>query len=63
MGAAIGAGLALLLILTNAAGLADLIAQSTDGLVAAVLLVFGFATLIAALYSGAAVMLIPQKDD
>ncbi len=62
MGALLGAALALLLVLTNVGGLHDLVRQSPDAATPIALLVFGFATLVAGLYSGAAVMLIPQKD-
>jgi hypothetical protein len=63
VGAALGSALALLLVLSNAGGLYDLIRQSPDAVTATALLVFGFATLIAALYSGAAIMLLPAKDE
>ncbi len=62
MGALLGAACALLLVLTNAGGLHDLMRQSPDAATAIALLIFGFATLVAGLYSGAAVMLLPQKD-
>ena len=62
MGALLGAALALLLVLTNAGGLLDLMRQSADAFTPVALLVFGFATLVAGLYSGAAVMLLPPKD-
>jgi hypothetical protein len=63
IGAVIGALFAILLVLTNSGGLHDLISQSRDGFIAIALLVFGFATLIAGLYSGAAVMLLSPKDE
>ena len=63
IGAVIGALFAILLVLTNSGGLHDLISQSPDAFIAIALLVFGFATLIAGLYSGAAVMLLSAKDE
>jgi hypothetical protein len=63
VGAVLGTVFAILLVLTNAGGLTNLIRQSPDAITAIALLVFGFATLIAGLYSGAAVMLISPKDE
>ncbi len=63
VGAALGAMVAIALMLTNAGGLRDLIVQSTDAVTPIALFIFGFATLIAGLYSGAAVMLISSKDE
>jgi hypothetical protein len=62
-GGVLGAVFAALLIATNVAGLQDLIRQSPDALTAVAMLVFGFATLFAGLYSGAAVMLVSKRDD
>lgn len=62
VGAALGAVFAVLLVLTNVGGLRDLIWQSPDAIVAFALLVFGFATLMAGLYSATAVMLVSQSD-
>lgn len=63
IGAGLGGMFAALLVLTNTAGLLDLARQSSDGTVAIALLVFGFATLVAALYSATAIMLISSADD
>ncbi len=63
IGAVLGAAFAGLLILTNATGLHDLIRQSPDAVTAVALLVFGFATLFAGLYSAAAVMLVPAGGE
>jgi hypothetical protein len=63
VGAGLGALFAVLLVLTNAGGLRDLIRQSPDAITPVALLVFGFATLIAGLYSAAAVMLLSSKDE
>jgi hypothetical protein len=63
IGAVLGAAFAGLLILTNAVGLHDLIRQSPDAVTAVALLVFGFATLFAGLYSATAVMLVPAGGE
>lgn len=63
IGAMLGALFAILLLLTNTGGLGDLVRQSSDAVTAIALLVFGFATLIAGLYSGTAIMLLPAKDE
>ena len=62
IGALLGAVFATSLILTNAGGLHDLLRQSPDAITAIALLNFGFASLVAGLYSGAAIMLISTKD-
>jgi hypothetical protein len=62
VGAALGAAFAVSLVLTNVGGLGDLIRQSPDAITGFALLVFDFATLMAALYSGAAVMRISERD-
>lgn len=63
IGGGLGAALSALLVITNTAGLRDLVQQSADGIVAVVLLMFGFVTLFAGLYSGASVMLVPRGGD
>ena len=63
VGAMLGAVFAVLLVVTNAGGLHDLIWQSQDAIVAIALLVFGFTTLIAGLYAGAAIMLLSARDE
>ena len=60
IGATIGVGLALLLVLTNAAGMGTLIRESSDPLSPMLLLVLGFSTLIGSLYTGAAIMMLPR---
>ena len=62
VGAMLGTVIALLLVATNTAGLLDLARQSSDGVIAVALLAFGFATLIAGLYSATAIMLLPSQD-
>ena len=62
IGALLGAALAGVLILTNAGGLLDLLRQSSDAAIAIAVFVFGFSTLLAGLYSGAAIMLISHED-
>jgi hypothetical protein len=63
VGAVLGAAFAMLLVVTNVGGLHDLMGQTPDAVTAISLLVVGFATLFAGLYSGAAVMLLSSKDD
>lgn len=65
IGAILGAGLAVALVLTNAGGMGALIASSSEPAVPLVLLVAGFATLIGSLYAGWAIMTLPRdaQDD
>lgn len=59
VGTALGAGFAVLLLVTNTAGLGDLVAATSDPVTPVILFVVGFATLIGGLYAGSAVMLLP----
>lgn len=63
-GAALGTVFAIVLMLTNVGGLADLIGETSNPVVPIVLMIVGFATLIGGLYTGSAVMLLPwEKTD
>lgn len=63
IGAALGVAFALLLLAIDAAGLRTLIAGSSEPVAPVVLLLLGFATLIGALYTAAAIMLVPPGED
>ncbi len=64
VGAFLGSFLALGFILTNAAGLGRLIAESATPVPALLLLFIGFTTLIGGLYTAASIMMMPRdKSD
>ena len=60
IGGAIGGGLAAVLVLTDTGHLRTLIHGTSSPWAAILLLVFGFATLFAALYAATAIMLLPR---
>lgn len=63
LGAAFGVVVAAAVIMSNIAGLKDLLETSNDPAVALGMLYFMFALTFASLSMGAAVMLLPDKDD
>jgi len=63
LGAALGVVCAAAVVLSNVAGIKDLLETSNDPVVALAMLYFMFALTFASLTMGAGVMLLPGKDD
>lgn len=61
VGASIGILLAIVLMLTNTAGLGGLIHDTMDPLTPVLLVLVGFATLFGGLYTAAAIMMLPAS--
>lgn len=62
IGAALGMGLAAVLIFTNTGGLGRLIRDSADPVAPVLLVLVGFATLFGGAYAAAAIMLMPPDQ-
>lgn len=62
-GAAVGVVMAAAVIMTNVAGLKDLLETSSDPVVALGIFYFMFALTFASLSMGAGIMLLPEKED
>lgn len=63
LGASIGIGFGGLMIVTNVAGLRDLIVGSSDPITPVVLVLAGFATLFGGIYTAGSIMRMPTEDD
>lgn len=62
IGAGLGVLLAVILVGTDAAGLRTLIAESTDPITPMLMLAGGFAILFGSLYTGYAIMTLPEEQ-
>ncbi len=61
VGAVLGGALAAALVYTDTYGLQSLIRNSSDPVTPVVMIIVGFATLIGGLYTGAAIMRLPER--